>query len=239
MPRINDDESIRVDRFLNAFNVVEAEIRKRTGVGPEVPFREASRTFVRQQGWWQAHEPAMSTFAEIRNFLVHTRTRPEFVAAVPHQDTVERIERIASSLAKPKLVIPTFRTDVSTFTPDHPLTDLLRVVHEREVTFFPIVDGEGFHGLVTGNGIMRWLAWLAGDDPLTDLSEIPVSSILDFEESRANYHFVPHDMPVPEALDHFRQHPELEAVLITHNGKATEALLGIITIWDVTNRAVD
>jgi CBS domain-containing protein len=181
----------------------------------------------------------MSTFAEIRNFLVHTRTRPEFVAAVPHPDTVDRIERIAESLARPKRVTPTFRTEVAAFSPDQPLTDLLRIVHERDVTFFPIVGSDGFQGLITGNGIMRWLAWLADEDPLTDLSEIPVSSILGFEESRTNYHFVPHDTPVLEAFDHFRQRPELEAVLITHNGRASEALLGIITIWDVTNRMVD
>lgn len=227
-------EENRVSRFLSAFNVIEQELRSRLGLEMNVGFREASRQFSRTVGWWRSHEPIMETAAQIRNFLVHTRGGQEFVAAVPHEDTVLRVESIASMLIKPKLVIPAFQKQVISFGPDQSLVELLRAVQLDDFTFFPVIGQKGFRGLVTGTGLMRWLAGLTAVDPLTDLSEIPIVQVLEQEESRANYEFVSRTTPVHEALELFRQRVGLEAVLITESGRTNEKLLGIVTVWDVT-----
>jgi len=233
------DEAARVERFLTAFNTIEHELRRRMQLEEYVGFREASRLFSRTHRWWNVHEPVMDTAAQIRNFLVHSRKGQQFVAAVPHEDTVVRVERIAGMLTEPKPVIPLYQTAVRTFRPEQSLTELLHSVESEGFTFFPIIGNEGFQGLVTGTGLMHWLARLAADDPLTDLSEIPVVKVLEQEEPRINFAFVSRTTPVYEALDLFGQTVGLEAVLITENGRATEGLLGIITVWDVANAELD
>lgn len=239
MLKLSDDEGKRVDRFLAAFNTIEAELKKLLGIEAHIGFREASSLFSQKHGWWRVHDQVMVTVAQIRNFLVHTRSDPSFVAAVPHEDMVVRLERTAAMLVKPKLVIPTFKKEVVTFRPDQSLTELLSYVSEYDVTYFPVVDSQGVRGLVTGNGLMRWLAALAGEDPITDLSEIPVGDVLELEEVRANYVFVSRTTPAYEAVDLFSQKPGLEAVLVTHSGRETEALLGIVTVWDIANVVLD
>lgn len=235
MLKISDEEGKRVDRFLAAFNLIEAELKKNLGLESHIGFREASSLFSQRHGWWRVHDQVMVTVAQIRNFLVHTRSDPAFVAAVPHEDMVLRLERTAAMLVRPKLVIPTFQKEVMGFRPEQPLTDLLSVVQSSDVTFFPISGDDGFLGLVTGNGLMRWLAKLADEDPLNDLSEISIGEVLELEEPRTNYAFVSRTTPAYEAIDLFSQKAGLEAVLITHEGRKTESLLGIVTVWDVAN----
>lgn len=74
-------------------------------------------------------------------------------------------------------------------------------------------------------------------DTLVGLEDEKVRAILDCEEARGqNCAFVGHDALVDEILMIFQTKPLLEAVLVTHNGKETEKLLGIATRWDVFKR---
>jgi len=239
MRAIRDDEQERVNRFLAAFNEIDLFLREQTGLSRDIGFKEVSRTFARHHGWWSVNESVMGTFTDIRNFVVHTHRKPEFVAAVPHEESVERIERIAALLTNPERVIPRFNSSVVSFAPSDPLTELLKRVYEDDITNFPVLDGSGFYGLVTGNGLMHWMANLASVDPLTDLAEVPITAVLELEETQSNVRFTARDTPVLEAFELFREQADLEAVLITHNGREREKLLGIITVWDVTNYRQD
>ena len=53
------------------------------------------------------------------------------------------------------------------------------------------------------------------------------------EEKRNNHQFVARDTRVDDVGGLFASHELLEAVLITASGKASEALLGIVTRWDL------
>jgi len=68
---------------------------------------------------------------------------------------------------------------------------------------------------------------------LVELQEVAVERVIKNEEKRGNYQFVARNMHVDDLVGHFASHNLLEAVLITANGKETEALLGIATRWDI------
>lgn len=85
---------------------------------------------------------------------------------------------------------------------------------------------------LTENGITRWLANHIGKLALVDFDDERVRTVLKEEEPRKNYLFLPRASSVDEVTSEFAHRPLLEGVLITHYGKSSERLLGMVTRWD-------
>ena len=118
------------------------------------------------------------------------------------------------------------------------LAQVLKTITQREYSQFPVYDGNQFLGLLTENGITRWLAQHVSTElSLVELDEVRVSQVLQNEEKRVNYYFVARDMRLDDVRGLFASHELLEAVLITANGKESEKLLGIATRWDIIHLA--
>jgi hypothetical protein len=101
-----------------------------------------------------------------------------------------------------------------------------------------VYEGKQFRGLLTENGITRWLAGhVVRTLSLVELDDIHVGQVLRNEEKRGNYHFALRDTRVEDLSSLFAKQPLLEAVLITTNGKETEKLLGVATRWDILQLA--
>lgn len=93
---------------------------------------------------------------------------------------------------------------------------------------------ERFLGLLTENGITRWLAYhVASNVSLVELEEVSVKEVLENEEVRKNCNFVAKDTRVDTIVGLFASEEMLEAVLVTSNGTESEKLLGISTRWDI------
>jgi predicted transcriptional regulator len=134
----------------------------------------------------------------------------------------------------PARAIPTFQRKVEKVSVHDNLARVLRIVRERDYSQFPAYEAEKFCGLLTENGITRWLAHhVATELSLVELEDITVKLVLRIEEKRKNYHFIPRDTRVDDVKGLFASHELLEAVLITAGGKESEALLGIVTRWDI------
>ena len=89
-------------------------------------------------------------------------------------------------------------------------------------------------GLLTENGITRWLAkHIERTLSLVDLDEAFVSELLREEEQRNNCPFIGPDVTVDSVRSMYLEQEMLEAVLITENSQRSESPLGIITRWDM------
>jgi predicted transcriptional regulator len=139
-------------------------------------------------------------------------------------------------LTNPDRVIPKFQRNVQVVSSEDTLARVLGVIAQQDYSQFPVYDGGGFRGLLTENGITRWLSQHVSTKlSLVELDDVQVREILLNEESRRNYHFLPRNARVDDTRGLFAGHPLLEAVLITASGKDSERLLGIATRWDITN----
>jgi hypothetical protein len=97
-----------------------------------------------------------------------------------------------------------------------------------------VYSNNRFKGLLTENGITRWLAkHVERADSLVDVNDVFVSELLREEEQRDNCSFVSRDLETEILRIMFRDLEILEAVLITENGQRTEIPLGIATRWDM------
>ncbi|WP_316571417.1 CBS domain-containing protein [Neobacillus sp. YIM B06451] len=226
------------ERFLSAFNLIEKHISRKRETSEYVPFKKAIEKAVPGDPIIRRYQYDLLEFADLRNAIVHERTDPNFVIAEPHDSTVLKIERIQNELINPKLVLPAFGSEVIIFQTNNSLTDMLKMIREKAFSQFPIYNRDNFVGLISENGITNWLAKHVEEDVFS-LMETSLESILDCEENKDNFHFISRNTTVIEAeeifKDFFANGSKIDALLITHNGKSTESLLGIITTWDIIN----
>lgn len=115
-------------------------------------------------------------------------------------------------------------------------------MYENQISQAPVVQEGRFIGLLTANTIARWLGANVEND-LFSVKETLISEVLEYTEDPNHVAFMNPEHTVFDVFELIQQYElkgnRLEAILVTHSGKATESILGIITIWDLPkmNRA--
>lgn len=222
-------DAAAAERFLAAFSKIEAHLRREVKADKHISFGDLAARYDPGRRWRDRND--MMLFADVRNLLAH---RLHGFPAIPTASTVNAIEEVWRRLSAPELVIPRFQRDVTRVSPSDTLMHVLDLVRKNDFSQFPVYRGDRFVGLVTENGITRWMAHHVHTvDSLVDLRDVAVSAIVKEEETSKNVAFVARATPVDVVLQLFSDSPLLEATLITNIGQKTEKPLGIITRWDV------
>jgi predicted transcriptional regulator len=222
-----------IEQFEADYNAVDHFLRKAPGSDKLASFRHLVNEYSHTHAGWRDAD-LLRMIAELRNVIVHGKTAPYAYVAVPTPTVVRNLRGCRDRLINPARVIPKFRGEVETVSIDDTLARVLKIIKHREYSQFPVYEGKRFQGLLTENGITRWLAnHVATQFSLVELDDVPVKQVLQNEEERRNYQFVARDMRVDDASGLFKSHELLEAVLITASGKESERLLGIATRWDM------
>lgn len=228
-----------IEHFVADYNAVDHFLRKALNCDDHVPFVRMVREYSEKNAAWRDAD-LLKTIAKVRNVVVHNKTEPFGYAALPSHQLAQKLKACLNSLISPPLVVPTFGRGVETISVGDNLAKVLKVIKQRDYSQFPVYETEQFRGLLTENGITRWLAkHVSTTISLIKLDGVSVKEVLDNEEERTNYHFVAQDTSVDEVIGQFASHEMLEAVLITATGQKSEALLGIVTRWDVVHRHRD
>lgn len=227
------------DYYLVSFNTIDKFLRGRVNSPNYIPFYRVVDLASEKNAAVRRYKDDLKEFANLRNAIVHERTDVTYVIAEPHDETVKKIQYIQNEVCKPQAVIPLFTREVIKFTIDDTLVDLLKTIKKYHYTQFPIYDANRFVGLLTENGITRWLTQ-GVDHGSISLSEIKLSDVFQFEREKNNFVFISKETDIYETQEIFKNMldksgPKLDAVLITYSGKQDEELIGIITAWDMIN----
>lgn len=228
-----DDHLREIERFETLFNDVHGQLRKAIG-DDGAPFRSALTRYVGKHPYWAEEAEFLRQVGRLRNILVHERTRPNDYLAVPAPRVMEQLATIRDALVNPILVIPQFERQVETVSNDVMLVEVLATITERDYSQFPVYDGRRFRGLLTENGITRWLARRSRDKGwAVNLEGVRVREVIEDEETSENAIFVKASALVSDVRSEFVRRELLEAILVTESGGVEEPLLGIATRWDV------
>lgn len=223
------EELVRIERFIAAYNQID-DFLQRQLESPQT-FRSAVDYFARRHPWWSDAE-TLRVFAALRNFLVHEKTRPFDYPAVPGEGATREIETIRDRLTSPATIGEQFGREVLTLAPQSSLKVALELVSKRGVSRFPIYDGQKFVGLLTENGMARFLAQTVSGGAAFD-PQIPIQAVLPRETKRRNFRFADPGTPIAQAAFWFHDDTFLEAVLISDGGNEKAPLRGIVTRGDV------
>ena len=232
MYKLSDEEGRLLERFEAAYNRIDRELHDITG-------EEGSFSYVldryreRRRSWRDADE--LKLLSRLRNVIVHDKTEAYRYAAIPTPEVVDRIEAIYERLASPKTAYTAFRGgEVVKIDIETPVDEVLKMIHKHDFSQFPVYDERTFAGLLTENGITRWLSKYVQDHKsLVELGDFKVRDLLETEGKRTNYVFIARHETLEEVVYLFEKNPLLEAALITEAGKEHQELLAIVTRWDV------
>jgi predicted transcriptional regulator len=222
-----------IEQFVSDYNAVDRYLRKVLGCDSHVTFTHLVNMYACSHPTWRDTD-LLKVVAEVRNAVVHGKTEPYHYVAVPTPSLVQRLRACRERLTSPARAIPVFQRKVERVSTQDDLAKVLKIIKHRDYSQFPVYEAEKFRGLLTENGITRWLAHhVTTELSLVELGEVSVQEVLRSEEKRKNYDFVAREARVDEVVELFALEKLLEAVLITASGKESEALLGIATRWDI------
>lgn len=229
------DERHRIRIFIARFNSIHSFLAKRY-VEPKkwIDFSSLIAKYHQDHKGWGDDYYDLKAFAALRNVISHQEREPDKHLFVPSAEAVARIEQILTKLQDPEKLIPRFGVNVVTVRMEDPVCDALRIIFRASFSQLPVYGAKTFRGLLTENGITRWLAHRATNARTdVDLGAVIVADMFSEEENRANYDFVDCETHVSDLIQQFAENPGLEAALITKRGKRDEPLLGIATQWDI------
>jgi predicted transcriptional regulator len=226
-----------IERFQADFNAIEHFLHVALGLEEHETFTQLILNYAKNHAGW-GDADLLRRIAKIRNVIVHEKTEPFHYPVVPTPVINEELRECKERLINPARALPTFQRTVETISNHDTLTRVLKTINHRDYSQFPVFEDNRFLGMLTENGVTRWLArHVVRTLSLVELDEIFVSNVLQSEEVRKNHQFVPGDMPVDEVSELFAKQAMLEAVLVTATGKQTEDLLGVATRWDILQLA--
>ncbi|WP_440895052.1 CBS domain-containing protein [Amphibacillus sp. Q70] len=224
------------ERFIVAFNKIEKYFDQELNDTRYVPFHRAVLRLKMNNAIVNRYHNDLLEYSELRNAIVHERTKINYTIADPHVEVVEAIERIADEVTAPKLVIPTFSKTLQIIQADLTLKDVLATIRETKFTQFPVYRSKQFIGLLTDKRVLHWIAQQMNGD-FQELLTTPIHELLQSEKTGQNYRFIPRSMNIYQAEEIFlatiKKHEGVEALLITEDGKPHQKLLGMLTPHDL------
>ncbi|WP_112180579.1 MULTISPECIES: CBS domain-containing protein [Paraliobacillus] len=224
------------ERFIIAFNKIEAFFDKAINEKRHLSFYRSVQLLKRSNAIVDRYQDDLLEYAELRNAIIHERTDTNYAIAEPHDDVVERMEKIKEKLTAPELVIPRFFKEMRQIQAEATLNDVLQVIRETDYSQFPVYRDKEFIGLLTDKGITHWLARHAKGNA-DHLFQTAAYEVIKDDDRAHNYKFISKSMSIYQAehyfLEQIKETKQLDALLITENGKLEETLIGMITSKDL------
>jgi predicted transcriptional regulator len=228
------EERERIQHFLARYNRIDAYLRQKLRIPRQKGgFTQVTEKFDREFPNTIDVE-TLRIVAAMRNALVHETLNRSDYCLIPSRTILRQLDDLSDRLFSPQRVLPAFSRQVETVSPKDSLLNVLQRIAVRDYSQFPVYTGNRFEGLLTENGITRWLAIRAVKDvPLRKFRGVYVRHLLSQEETEETCVFVSPSEEVCAVRNMFANLPLLEAVLITDNGRSNMPLKGIATRWDV------
>jgi predicted transcriptional regulator len=233
---MTERELNNADRFLNAYSAIEHEMERILNLRDHRRFFELVDKSSRISPVVERFRFDLKEYSELRNAIVHDRAGGEIIA-IPTDEVVEKIERIARLLLEPPKVAPLFLKEVLTLSCRSHVSRAIRELARMSYTQAPVLDESGIMTcLLTSNMIVKWMG-LSLEGNSLDIEHTTIKNVIEMAGHEKNYEVVSVNKSLFDIPNHFyrwqQEGRKLEAVLITQNGKVAEKLIGIITNRDL------
>lgn len=229
---MNDDAAGLARRFLDACADIESALRHRyrlnvTGFGAAVREAERRDAVVRR------NRTALDVFTELRNVLSHKAYQDGAPVAAPLRTTVEAIEKLRGEIVRPRPALDFAVRDVLIAHDSDPLPALLRVMASRDISQVPVYGSDTSVRLLTTNAIARWVAAHIDQEGMVLIDAGTTADALAYTEPHESIRLERRTVPAAKVLEALTREEPPGAVVLTENGRANEAVLGILSPMDV------
>lgn len=230
----NDMQREAVDRFINATEqakkALEGKYRQRfNGLGDGVRHAENQQDRVVRQ-----NASALHVLVDLRNVIQHSHLNKGLPIAIPRDDAVEAMERIAAYIERQPQIKDFMVKNPAVLSPDSAIEEASDQVVRFDLSQLPAYDDGTYVGLFTTNAMARWLSNAIRSEGGTLIVEsVKVAEILKHAEQHEEPKFVGPTQSALKVCDTLSKETAPPAILVTTDGKPSGQLQGIVTRFDV------
>ena len=124
-------------RFIDAYNKIDYALRTVYKQKRSLTFSDAVRKSVSSNSVIRKYEDDLIDYGRLRNAIVHSHN-PNVVMAEPHEDIVEKIEKIAELVSEPPRVISVVRKNVEGVEGTQSIKDVIVFAQEHGYSNIPV-----------------------------------------------------------------------------------------------------
>lgn len=221
--------------FIQIFAQIEAWLRKEARADRATSFYQLVERVASQDRSVLRYKDDLKEFADLRNAIVHERTDGHVIAE-PNDRAVKDFERIRAALLSPPAVIPLFQRSVQSRNVDEAVGKAVSDMRSGSFSQLPILSNGKVTALLTSETVVRWLASEVSND-LVSLMDTKITEVLPHTEDLDHFCFLSRRATLHEVLvcfeDFAARGKDLDAILISQDGKPEQTLLGILTVYDL------
>lgn len=223
------------NEFLSTFNKMEhffkglVEGESYTSFSSMIHMLKKSNTAIDHYG------RKLREYNDLRNAIVHERIDGRIIAE-PNEYAVKDFKFIYEKLTTPKKVTDICNHEVYSLSLKSKLSEALKVMGEKDFSQIPIYDDNRFVVMLNSDTICKWMYKVLSND-LIYISDTTVEDVVSHASEFRITLFRSKDTNVYDLIELFRDNIEkpkqIDAIIITHNGKKEDRPLAIITDYDI------
>ncbi|MDD3232194.1 MAG: CBS domain-containing protein [Clostridia bacterium] len=229
-----NEEKSNATRFINAYNLIDHELRVQHDFRRSMSFSEMIRKAVSLNFIVRKYEDKLIDYGRLRNAIIH-KSNDEFIIADPHNSVVEEMEKIADLIsAPPKVWDKVCKKDVVTVQYDVPLKRVIELIYTTSFSNLPVYKNNGLIGVANGQKILDVLGEqiTKGVDINEFLNQTKIEDIIKSFKGKF-FEVKPRDITIEQALDVFYQNRKILLIVLTESGSMNEIPLGVLTTGDI------
>lgn len=227
-------KSSNAKRFVNAFNQIDYALRVQHDFKRSMGFSDMIRRAVSVNHIVRKYEDDLIDFGRLRNAIVHN-SNPDEVIAEPHEDIVDKIERIAHLITTPpKATEVLAEKGVFTVNYDVSIKDVIKRMTSTKYSNIPVYKNGELIGVANGQKILNFLGeqLLLGKNAEEYLSNHTIEEIATLPNENNYYMVMPADVTIDHVLEAFLANRKLLVIILTKTGTMHEPPIAIITSSD-------
>ena len=216
-------------RFLNAYASIERSLNRMLCRQDYMPFKKLVRLAAKKNRVVSRNEETLVDYADLRNAIVHLRSRHEEIIAEPLDSVTEDIERIADLLNTNETALAYSSRPVSIGDETTTVREGYELLHKIHGEKLPIYENGAYIGLVTMEHIAGWLINGGSlDEAVRKLIQEENETTLFMNEKDTIMDAV---LFFDDAMKHSYTAP---VIIITTHGCADEPPMGILSSHDLS-----
>jgi hypothetical protein len=223
------------DEFLAHYSAIETWLRQQAEANRSLSFYQLVDRAAQRNRAVARYRDDLKEFADLRNAIVHERTDGHIIAE-PNERAVADLEQLRARLLNPPAVIPKFQITVRSRAATDSVGDAVTDMRDGSFSQLPVLSNGKVVALLTSETIVRWLASEVMNEYVGPW-ETKIEQVLPYTEDQDHYCFLSRRATLLDALSQFEEFAargkDLDAILISQDGKPDQQLLGILTLYDL------
>lgn len=223
------------DQFLSIYNKLDNELRSMDHAENYVGFTSIVNRLSKSRKLIKHFRNQLLEYNDLRNAIVHERIDGRVIAE-PNDYALKDFQRIYDRIVSPKLALDVCKGSVKSLKSESKLSAALNLMQKDNLSVIPIYDHGAFVEMLNAETITAWLKNNIRTDAV-NLSDTLIKDVLSYRSDQKKTVLVSRNTSVFEIIDIYKKNVyeanQIDAILVTHNGKASEKPLGLIDDSDI------